>query len=128
MSGALYESMFVVEISSNGAEIFCCRMVPDGKECLVVRLLWGTSTETSEGFLVRLVVNALESDVDMIPELIRRRSTSSFDKGFYQANEALLRQYWCGERIIRIRDAADNMEWVCSSRVRSIGWRSVVSS
>jgi len=72
MSGALYESMFVVEISSNGAEIFCCRIVPDAKECLVVRLRWGMSTATSEGFLLRLVVKALESDVDMIPELFRR--------------------------------------------------------
>lgn len=68
MSGALYESMFVVEINSSGAEIFCCRRVPDGKECLVVKLLFGRSTATSEGFLPRLVVNARERDVDIFAD------------------------------------------------------------
>ena len=59
ISGALYESMLVVEISSIGAEIFCCRMVP-GKLCFVVKLRWGMAakTSTSEVFRFRFVVKA----------------------------------------------------------------------
>jgi hypothetical protein len=37
-SGALYDSMFVVERSSTGAEILCL-IVPAGKEFFIVRLL-----------------------------------------------------------------------------------------
>lgn len=38
------------------------------KECLVVKLLLGTSRETSEVFLVRLVVNARDNEVDIFAE------------------------------------------------------------
>lgn len=70
MSGALYESMLVVERSSTGAEILC-RMVP-WKECLVVRARCGKSgvaeededvEERSETLRFLLVVKALESDI-----------------------------------------------------------------
>jgi len=41
MSGALYESMFVVEMSSIGAEILCL-IVPEAERvCFVVRDLFG---------------------------------------------------------------------------------------
>jgi len=89
MSGALYDSMFVVDISSNGAEIFCCRSVPDVNECLVVRLLCGMSAATSEGFLFRLVVNALERDVDMIAGF-SEIDLVDLIKDSTKANEALL--------------------------------------
>jgi len=66
MSGALYESIFVVEISSIGAEIFWFRMVL--KECLVVKLLWGTLTETSGVLGLRFTEKARESEVDIFAE------------------------------------------------------------
>lgn len=67
ISGALYESMFVVEISSIGAEIFCCRMVPE-KLCFVVKLRWGMAakTSTSEVFRLRFVVKARDSEDEAI--------------------------------------------------------------
>jgi hypothetical protein len=54
--------MLVVETSSSGAEILC-RMVPDAKERLVVRLRRGISGTTSVVLAFRLVVNALERDM-----------------------------------------------------------------
>jgi hypothetical protein len=58
MSGALYDNMLVVEMSSTGCEIFCCLMV---SECLVVKLLLGMGgTPSLPGLLVRLVVKARE--------------------------------------------------------------------
>ena len=51
--------MFVVEISSTGAEILYL-IVPD---CLVVKLLFGNGSEISTDFVLRLVVNALERDM-----------------------------------------------------------------
>jgi hypothetical protein len=54
--------MFVVETSSNGAEILC-RIVPDAKERFVVRFLRGISGVTSAVLTLRLVVNALERDI-----------------------------------------------------------------
>lgn len=64
--------MFVVERSSTGAEILY-RIVPDAKECLVVRLLWGRAgvPASTDGFLARLVVKALDSE-DMIVNCRRR--------------------------------------------------------
>lgn len=62
MSGALYESIFVVEMSSTGAEILCL-MVPDEKECFVVRFLRGISGEYSEALADLLVVKALDRDI-----------------------------------------------------------------
>lgn len=57
--------MFVVDISSTGAEILCL-MVPAGKACLLVKLLCGTG-EASDVFdpVLRLprVVKALDSDM-----------------------------------------------------------------
>lgn len=64
MSGALYDSMFVVEINSTGAEILFL-IVPGGNECLLVKLRFGTGVEVSEDFAPRLVVNALER-LDMV--------------------------------------------------------------
>lgn len=61
MSGALYESIFVVEMSSMGAEILCL-IVPEEKECFVVRDLFGISGAVSLA-LDLLVVNALERDI-----------------------------------------------------------------
>jgi len=68
--------MFVVEISSTGAEIFCL-IVPGVNECLVVRLLRGrVDIPASDGVRFRLVVKALERE-DMIRleggGLLRRR-------------------------------------------------------
>lgn len=63
MSGALYESILVVERSSTGAEILCL-MVPAEKECfLEVRLLCGRSAKPSLDFVGLLVVKALERDI-----------------------------------------------------------------
>ena len=54
--------MFVVEISSTGADILYL-IVPGAKECLVVRLLCGTeAVPASDGTLLRLVVKALERE------------------------------------------------------------------
>lgn len=58
MSGALYESMFVVEMSSIGAEILCL-MPPD----LTVIDLFGMSEVASAEALARRVVKALDSDI-----------------------------------------------------------------
>jgi hypothetical protein len=56
--------MLVVEMSSTGWEIFCCRMV---SECLVVKLLLGIGGGPSlAGFVVRLVVKAREREVAMV--------------------------------------------------------------
>ena len=60
--------MFVVESSSTGADILYL-IVPSGKECLVVRLLWGTEgVPASDGTRLRLVVKALEREEDMIAD------------------------------------------------------------
>ena len=56
MSGALYESIFVVEISSTGADILS-RMEP---AFLVVKLRFGIGGDISAGLTARLVVKALE--------------------------------------------------------------------
>ena len=62
--------MFVVERSSTGADILYL-MVPEGKECLVVKLLWGREgVPASDGILLRLVVKALERE-DMIEDYRR---------------------------------------------------------
>jgi len=58
-SGALYESMFVVDRSSTGAEIFIC-LREDPKECLVVRFLLSAA---SSNLALRLVVKALDKDI-----------------------------------------------------------------
>lgn len=63
MSGALYESIFVVEISSTGAEILC-RIVPAGYACFVVKLRCGTFGDASSEVFVRfLVVKARDRDI-----------------------------------------------------------------
>lgn len=68
MSGALYESMLVVERSSTGWEIFCWRMV---SECLVVRLLLGIGVGASAAApLGRRLVKARDSEDDMAIELM----------------------------------------------------------
>jgi len=59
--------MFVVEISSTGAEILFL-MVPGAKECLVVKLLCGIGGDTSEACALRFVVNALERLVAIVME------------------------------------------------------------
>jgi len=65
MSGALYESIFVVESNSTGADILC-RIVPEGYACLVVRLLCGTEPAPASAWaLLLLVVKALERE-DMV--------------------------------------------------------------
>lgn len=58
-SGALYESIFVVESSSTGAEIFNC-LSEDPKECLVVRFLLSAASSI---LTLRLVVKALDKDI-----------------------------------------------------------------
>jgi hypothetical protein len=59
MSGALYESIFVVEMSSMGAEILC-RIVPP---VLIVLDRFGISGVASTEALARRVVNALDKDI-----------------------------------------------------------------
>ncbi len=61
ISGALYESIFVVEMSSIGAEILCL-IVPE-KECFAVRDLFGMSDVLPLPPLDLLVVKALERDI-----------------------------------------------------------------
>ncbi len=62
ISGALYESMFVVEMSSTGAEILCL-IVPEN-ECFVVIDRFGIpEVASAEPLVLRLVVKALESDI-----------------------------------------------------------------
>jgi len=63
MSGALYESIFVVEISSIGPEILLLT-VPEAK-CFVVKLLEGMIAAASEfeAPLFLFIVKALESDI-----------------------------------------------------------------
>lgn len=61
MSGALYESIFVVEMSSIGAEILCL-IVPEN-ECFAVSDLFGISGVLSLPPLDLLVVKALERDI-----------------------------------------------------------------
>lgn len=58
-SGALYESIFVVDRSSTGAEIFIC-LSEDPKECFVVRFLLSAASSI---LALRLVVKALERDI-----------------------------------------------------------------
>jgi len=53
--------MFVVETSSTGPEILCL-IVPEGKECLVVKLRWGRGAEIWGGFAF-FVVNARTRDM-----------------------------------------------------------------
>jgi hypothetical protein len=60
MSGALYESIFVVDTSSTGAEILCL-IVPAGN-CFVVMLRWGSGADIS-GIFDRLVVKARARDI-----------------------------------------------------------------
>lgn len=62
MSGALYDSIFVVDMSSIGAEILCL-IVPEGKECFAVKLLFGISDMLPGAFALFLVVKALERDI-----------------------------------------------------------------
>jgi len=59
-SGALYESMFVVEINSIGPEILFL-IVP--KVCFVVVLLLGMLSAGSCDLALRLEVNARERDI-----------------------------------------------------------------
>lgn len=59
MSGALYESMLVVEMSSMGPEILCRIVPPD----LIVFDLFGISGVASVEALARRVVNALDNDI-----------------------------------------------------------------
>jgi hypothetical protein len=63
--------MFVVEISSTGAEILFL-MVPGAKECLLVKLLCGIGGDTSEVFALRFVVNARERLVAIVVECMPR--------------------------------------------------------
>jgi hypothetical protein len=63
MSGALYESIFVVEMSSIGAEILCLIVPEVEKECFVVRDLFGISGVLSLPPLDLRVVKALERDI-----------------------------------------------------------------
>lgn len=73
--------MFVVESSSTGADILYL-IVPSGKECLVVRLLWGTEgVPASDGTRLRLVVRALEREEDMIADG-RENSAKIANSGF----------------------------------------------
>lgn len=58
-SGALYDSIFVVERSSTGAEIFIC-LREDPKECLVVTFLLSAASSI---LALRLVVKALDRDI-----------------------------------------------------------------
>lgn len=60
MSGALYDSIFVVDTSSTGAEILCL-IVPAGN-CFVVILRWGSGADISDNF-DRLVVKARARDI-----------------------------------------------------------------
>jgi len=67
----------VVETSSTGAEILCL-IVPDGKECLVVKLREGSGAEICGGFAF-LVVKARARDMigvdnnekDAVDEVVR---------------------------------------------------------
>jgi len=62
MSGALYDSIFVVEMSSIGAEILCL-IVPEN-ECFVVIDRFGIpEVASAETLALRRVVKALESDI-----------------------------------------------------------------
>ncbi len=66
MSGALYESMLVVDRSSTGAEILF--LIEPWTECFDVKDLCGTlgaeeEEERSETLRARLVVKALDSDM-----------------------------------------------------------------
>jgi len=63
ISGALYESIFVVEMSSIGAEILCLIVPEEEKECFAVRDLFGISGVLSLPPLDLLVVKALERDI-----------------------------------------------------------------
>jgi len=63
MSGALYESIFVVEMSSRGAEILCLIVPEEEKECFVVRDRFGISGVLPLPPLDLLVVKALERDI-----------------------------------------------------------------
>jgi len=63
MSGALYESIFVVEMSSIGAEILCLIVPEAEKECFVVRDLLGISGVLSLPPRDLLVVKALDRDI-----------------------------------------------------------------
>jgi len=63
ISGALYESIFVVEMSSIGAEILCLIVPEEEKECFAVRDRFGISGVLSLPPLDLLVVKALERDI-----------------------------------------------------------------
>lgn len=60
ISGALYESILVVDTSSTGAEILCL-IVPAGN-CFVVMLRWGSGADIS-GIFDRFVVKARARDI-----------------------------------------------------------------
>lgn len=80
ISGALYESIFVVETSSTGADILCL-IVPAGN-CFVVILRLGRGADISDIF-VRFVVKARARDIV---------ADDSFDfQKIYLT--------WCGHRI-----------------------------
>jgi len=63
ISGALYESIFVVEMSSIGAEILCLIVPEEEKECFAVRDLFGISGVLSLPPLDLRVVKALARDI-----------------------------------------------------------------
>jgi len=106
MSGALYESMFVVEMSSTGAEILCL-MLPDEKECFVVRFLRGISGKFSDTLADLLVVKALERDIFAEYGRIVTFGPGKLDIGtassFLQRDRWMLTALWWGQII---RDGA----------------------
>jgi len=98
MSGALYESILVVEINSIGAEILC-RIVPVAKERFVVRCLFGTSGLASEVLALRLVVKALARDTLLnVRNPDKGRMGVSFPStvGWGQPGCSSVRRHWIG--------------------------------
>jgi hypothetical protein len=138
MSGALYESMFVVEMSSTGAEILCL-MVPDEKECFVVRFLRGMSDKLSDTFADLLVVKALERDifaeygriVTFGPDKLDIGSSSSFhqrdrwllttvDYGGVKLSESVIGADKLGRCAFRLRGIGRWIEMCCKTNVLSV--------
>jgi len=124
MSGALYESIFVVEMSSTGAEILCL-IVPDEKECFVVRFLRGMSGKCSDTLAALLVVKALERDIFAEYGRIVTFGPGKLDTGssssFHQRDRWLLTAVdYGGVKLSESVMGADKLGR-CAFRLRGIG-------